>query len=54
MRTVACVPEHDELLDSIDHALDRRDTRAAILITSIALGLVLVASMLIVISAAGG
>ena len=66
MGTVAKVPEHDELpgvieqpsvieqLDAIDHHHDRRDAWVAIIITAVALGVMLVASLLIVISAARG
>ena len=52
VRTVASVPEHDDLLDAIDHQHDRREALAAIVISAIALGVVLVASLLLVISSA--
>jgi hypothetical protein len=46
------VPEHDEQLDAIDHQHDRRDTWVAIVISAVALGVMLVASLLLVVSAA--
>ena len=52
VRTVEKVPEHDEYLDAIDHHHDRRDTWVAIVITAVALGVMLVAGMLIVVSGA--
>jgi hypothetical protein len=54
MRTVAYVPEHDEFLDAIDDQHDRREAWTAIVITAIALGVVLIASLLLVVSAARG
>ncbi len=54
MRTVANVPEHDDLLDAIDAHHDRREAWAAIVITAAALGVVLTASLLLVVSAANG
>ena len=66
MRTVAKVPEHKEIpsaielpgaidvLDAIDLHHDRRDAWVAITISAVALGVMLVASLLIVVSAARG
>jgi hypothetical protein len=50
VRTVANVPEHDDLLDALDEQHDRREAWAAIVITAAALGVVLVASLLLVLS----
>jgi hypothetical protein len=46
------VPEHDDHLDAIDHQHDRRDAWVAIVITAVALGVMLIASLLLVVSAA--
>jgi hypothetical protein len=65
VRTVAKVPEHDELRsavdqpavdlhDAIDHQHDRRDALMAVTISAVALGVMLVSSLLIVVSAARG
>ena len=66
MRTVAKVPEQDqstgaielpgviEGLDATDHQHDRRDARVAIIITAVAFAVMVVASLLLVISAARG
>jgi len=54
MRTVAKVPERDESLDSIDLQHDRREVWAAVIITAIAFGVMLIASVLIVLSEARG
>lgn len=64
MRTVAKVPELNEStgaielpgaierLEAIDHLHDRRDARAAVIITAVAFAVMVVASLLMVFSAA--
>lgn len=64
VRTVAKVPEQDEAtgalelpgaierLEAIDHQHDRRDARVAIIITAVAFAVMVVASLLLVVSAA--
>ena len=54
MRTVANVPEHDDFLDATDHHHDRREARVAVIISAIALGVMVVATLLLVVSAARG
>ena len=66
MRTVAKVPEQTEptgaielpgaleRLEAIDHQHDRRDARVAFIITAVAFAVMVVASLLLVVSAARG
>ena len=51
VRSVADVPDHDELLDAIEQQDDRREAWAAVVITAVALAVMLVASLLVVVSA---
>ena len=51
VRSVADVPDHDELLDAIEQQDDRREAWMAVVITAVALAVMLVASLLVIVSA---
>jgi hypothetical protein len=48
------VPEPDDSLDAMDHHYDRREALTAIVITTVALAVMLVTSLLVVLSSMSG